>query len=140
MKIVIKMKKALSILVLASVIAPLAALAQAPATGCNISHTLGVTGCPPSGSSCVFTDLVTYPMCGMCCILDAVHTVTDWIFYGLMVVVGLLVVWGGFTIATAGGDPAKVGAGRSSILYAMIGLAVALLSQAIPAVVTALVS
>ena len=117
---------------------PVMALAQGPSTQCTITHTeIGdVTGCEGSGD-CVFVD---NPMCGACCVLEAVYTVADWIFFGLVAMVALLVIWGGFTIATAGGAPDKVGQGRNFILYAMIGLALALLSRAIPALVTALVS
>ncbi len=132
------MKKVVSALVLASLMLPVMALAQAPSTQCNITHSEvgGLTGCPASGA-CVFS---TNPICGACCVLEAVYTVADWIFFALIAMVALLVIWGGFTIATAGGAPDKVGQGRNFILYAMIGLALALLSRAIPALVRALIS
>ena len=131
------MKKVVSALVLASLMLPIAALAQ-PATQCTITHSEvgGLTGCPSSGV-CAFA---TNPLCGACCVLEAVYTVADWIFFALIAIVALLVIWGGFTIATAGGAPDKVGQGRNFILYAMIGLALALLSRAIPALVRALIS
>ncbi len=122
---------------MAGTLVPMLALAQ-PQTGCTLKHDIeGFTadGCT-SGASINESN----PIWGICCIMDAVLTVTDWIFYGLLVVTALLVIWGGFTIATAGGSPDKVGEGRNYILYAMIGLAVALLSRAIPAVVRALIS
>lgn len=132
------MKKVVSALVLASLMLPVMALAQGPSTKCDITHPAieDLEGCPPSGD-CIFAD---NPVCGACCVLEAVYTVADWIFFGLIAMVALLVIWGGFTIATAGGAPDKVGQGRSIILYAMIGLALALLSRAIPALVTALIS
>ena len=131
------MKKVVSALVLASLMLPVMALAQ-PSSQCTITHSEvgGLTGCPSSGP-CVFA---TDPICGACCVLEVVYTVADWIFFGLIAVVALLVIWGGFTIATAGGAPDKVGQGRNFILYAMIGLALALLSRAIPALVRALIS
>ena len=131
------MKKAVSALVLASLMLPIVALAQ-PATQCTINHAeVGdLTGCPASG----ICDFTINPLCGACCVLEAVYTVADWIFFALIAVVALLVIWGGFTIATAGGAPDKVGQGRNFILYAMIGLALALLSRAIPALVRALIS
>lgn len=146
MKTDIKMKKALSILVLVSVIAPMAALAQ-PKTSCTLRHTIdgfdSLADVGVGNQVCIVNQNVSQSNApgywGICCILDAVHTVTDWIFYALVVIVALLVIWGGFSIATAGGAPEKVSAGRSYILYAMIGLAVALLSKAIPALVGALI-
>jgi hypothetical protein len=124
---------------IAGTLVPMLALAQ-PQTGCTLRHDIeGFTadGCT-SGTP---VDETSNPgIWGICCIMDAVLTVTDWIFYGLLVVTALLVIWGGFTIATAGGSPDKVGEGRNYILYAMIGLAVALLSRAIPAVVRALIA
>jgi hypothetical protein len=132
------MKKVVSALVLASLMLPAMALAQTPSTGCTITHSEvgGLTGCPSSGAC----DFATNPICGACCVLEAVYTVADWIFFALVAMVALLVIWGGFTIATAGGAPDKVGQGRNFILYAMIGLALALLSRAIPALVRALIS
>jgi len=52
-----------------------------------------------------------------------------------MAIVAIIVIWGGLTIVTAGGDPSKVSTGRSYIIYAMVGFALALLSKAIPALV-----
>jgi hypothetical protein len=77
---------------------------------------------------------------GILCLLNTVMTVTDWVFYALIVITAFLVILGGFTIATAGGDPSRVDTGKNYILYAMIGLAVALLSRAIPAMVKGLVA
>ena len=129
------MNKILSILVLSAVtLAPQMALAQA--SQCTLRHNVSDFD-PACTLGRTVSETVTR-VWGMCCILDAVYTVTDWIFVALMVVVGLLIAWGGFTIATAGGAPDKVAAGRNFILYALIGLAVALLARALPAVVRAL--
>ena len=126
------MKKILSALVSLSLLVPMIAFAQA--TQCTMAHNVGVAGCPTTGS-CVFA---ANPLCGLCCVLNALYTATDWIFIVLMVVVALMVAWGGFTIATAAGAPEKVASGRNFILYALIGLAVALLARALPALVRAL--
>jgi len=67
------MKKVVSALVLASLMLPVMALAQAPATGCTIAHSEvdALTGCPAGGGTC---DFAVNPMCGACCVLDAVYT------------------------------------------------------------------
>jgi hypothetical protein len=75
---------------------------------------------------------------GMIALLNGIGVATNWIFVILMVVVGLLVIWGAFAIVTAAGSPEKVGSGRNKILYALIGLAVALLAKALPGIVSAL--
>ena len=127
-----KMKKLLLLGLLAVLAIPLLSLSQSgPATSCNLTHDVGVTGCPAAGV-CNFD---TNSQCGMCCVLNAVYTVTDWVFFLLVAVVSLLVIYGGFTIATAGGAPEKVNSGRGLILWAMIGFAVALLARAIPSIV-----
>jgi len=77
------------------------------------------------------------PNWGIYCLLNAIYTVTDWIFYILMAIVAIMVIWGAFNIVTAGGDPSKVSTGRNFIVYAMVGFALALLSKAIPSIAQA---
>jgi len=134
------MRKILSALVLISLAAVLAvptmvsAQAGAP-TSCDITHDLsGLTGisCPTSGS-CDF-DSTSYD-CGMCCVMNSVYTVTDWIFIILVAFAAVMVLFGAFTLLTAAGTPEKVTSGRNYIIYAVIGLAVGLLAKAIPAIV-----
>jgi hypothetical protein len=131
-----KIKKKLASLALISLLVtpllPAIALAQ-PVDQCNVTHDVGIPGC--TLGSCNFQ---TNPQCGICCVMNAIFTITDWIFYILVAVVALLVIWGGFTIATAGGAPDKVNAGRNFIMFAMLGFAIALLARAIPAVVRSL--
>ena len=130
------MKKVLAVIfTLAAVVVPVAALAQ-PVTSCTLSHAM--TDIDAACTQNAVVDEVATSAWGMCCIMDAVLTVTDWIFFILVAVVALLVIWGGFTIATAGGAPDKVNTGRNFIMYAMLGFAVALLARAIPSVVKAL--
>jgi len=75
---------------------------------------------------------------GFICLINGLYVATDWIFIILIVVVGLFIIWGAFDIVTAAGTPEKVGSGRNKILYALIGLAVALLAKALPSIVSAL--
>jgi len=125
------MKKILPVLVLTvAIAAPMMAAAQPP-TSCMMSHDVKITGCPTTGA-CDFT---TNNLCGLCCVMNAIYTVTDWIFIILIAIVAIMVIWGGLTIVTAGGAPEKVANGRNYIVYAMVGFALALLSKAIPALV-----
>ena len=76
---------------------------------------------------------------GMCCLINTLYNITDWIFVILVAIVILFVLIGAFSILTAGGSPDKVTTGRNYIMYAMIGLAVAIMAKAIPGVVKLIV-
>ena len=55
---------------------------------------------------------------------------------GLIAIVAVIVVIiGGISIATSQGDPGKIKKGRTSIIYGLIGMAVALLAFAIVQIV-----
>lgn len=139
------MKKILSALIaissLAVVALPMVASAAAPTpmTQCTVSDTRVVPDlftaaeCP---AACVFD---TSKTCGMCCTLQAVYKVSDWIFIVLVVIVAILILWGAFQIVTAAGAPEKVTTGRNFILYALIGLVVAFFARALPAIVKGLI-
>ncbi|GAH21146.1 unnamed protein product, partial [marine sediment metagenome] len=76
--------------------------------------------------------------CPMCCVLDTIYTVTDWIFAGVVALVVIFVLIGAFNLLTAAGSPEKVKSGRDFIIYASIGMIVAILAKAIPAIVKAI--
>ena len=140
------MKKILSALVLISFLAvlavPMVALAQpiepGEITGCDLKHDFSAWGtidCPSSGN-CPF-DSPTRD-CPMCCVMDTIYTVTDWIFAGVVALVVIFVLIGAFNLLTAAGSPEKVKTGRDFIIYASIGMIVAILAKAIPAIVKAI--
>ncbi len=133
------MKKAFLSLILITLLivfaVPAMVLAQ-PAESCTLRHDL--TDFDPECRVGEVDEDITGAW-GMCCMLDAVYTVVDWIFFGLIAVVALFTILGAFDILTAAGDPEKVKKGRERIMYAMIGLAVALLSRAVPSLVKALI-
>jgi hypothetical protein len=136
------MKKTISALISASLMAmvltPMLALAQnAPSDSCTLRHDITI-GTETYAQDTKLDASVTLKW-GLYCFLDAVETVIDWIFFFLVAVASFLVIYGGFSIATSSGDEHKFKQGRDYILFAMIGLAVALLSKAVPALVRALV-
>lgn len=67
--------------------------------------------------------------------MDTVYTVTDWIFVFVVVLVIIFVLWGAYNLLTAQGVPEKILLGRNQIIYAAIGMIVALLAKAIPFIV-----
>jgi hypothetical protein len=68
----------------------------------------------------------------MCCLFSTILYVIDWLFMILMVIVVVLILMGAFTLMTSGGSEEGVAKGRNYIIYALIGVAVALLSRALP--------
>jgi hypothetical protein len=75
---------------------------------------------------------------GLICLLSATSVITDWIFTFSMVLVGLMVILGALTLTTAAGSSEKVTKGKNYILYAAIGMIVALLAKAVPALIGSL--
>jgi len=76
---------------------------------------------------------------GTICLLNVINRVFDWVFVFIIALVGVMIVVGAFNIITAGGEPGKVTTGRNFILYALIGMVVALFARAIPSIVAALI-
>lgn len=135
-----RMKKIFSSLILISllsvILVPAAVLAQ-PVNYCNIRHE-EVAKFNPDCMVGEVNEGITSAW-GMCCMLDSIYTVIDWIFFGLVAAVSLFTIWGAFEILTAAGDSEKLNTGRKRIMWAMAGLAVALLSRAIPSLVVAII-
>lgn len=53
-------------------------------------------------------------------------------FLGIVIIACVfMILWGGFTYVTSGGDEKKVENGKKTIFYAVIGLMIALLANAI---------
>jgi len=133
------MKKILPALVLIGfltvLLAPVA-LANGPVEECTLKHDL--TDIDEACTEDATVDEDVTKAWGICCMLDAVYTATDWIFVVLMAFVAIMIIWGGVTLVTAGGAPEKVTSGRNYIVYALIGFAIALLAKALPAIVRAL--
>ena len=63
------------------------------------------------------------------------HTVTNLLSIAVGVVSVVMIIIGGIKLATSGGDPSKAKSGRSTVIYALIGLAVAVLAQVLVNVV-----
>ncbi|MFH1462386.1 MAG: hypothetical protein ABIG08_01700 [bacterium] len=71
---------------------------------------------------------------GVICLLNTLYNVTDWIFFILLGVAAIYVIIGAMNLLMSAGDPAKVTSGRNYIMYALIGLILALLARTIPAI------
>jgi len=73
-----------------------------------------------------------YDTWAICCIMDRIYMITNWIFLLLMALAIIFVLYGGFLIIAAGGSEERVLKGRSYIMWALVGFAVAILAKALP--------
>ena len=105
-------------------------------SGCTLKHDITIGGITTTQGDIITESSDNW---GMLCLLDAVYSVTDWIFYSLLALVTVFTIYGGFTIVTAGGDSEKVGKGRDYVIYATVGLIVAFLSRVIPSIAEGIV-
>jgi membrane-associated HD superfamily phosphohydrolase len=68
-------------------------------------------------------------------VMDTLEIIADWIFYILLFVAAIFIVIAGVNFVTAQGDPEKVKKARDMVMYAVIGIIVALLARGIVALV-----
>jgi len=66
-------------------------------------------------------------------LMTALGKVADILFNILIAVAAVFIVWAGISFVTAGGDAEKVEKARSMIMYAVIGIIVAILAKGIVA-------
>lgn len=60
-----------------------------------------------------------------------VLAVVNWLLFAVGVIAVIMLIWGGIKYATSAGDSNKVTSAKNTILYAVIGLVVAVLAFAI---------
>ena len=84
---------------------------------------------PPEGTTCICNPIPygTIP--------EVVAAIANFIFIISIPITSLMVVIGGVMFMTSGGDPKKVEQAKKLLLYAVIGLAIILLSKTIAAVI-----
>lgn len=100
----LKMKKVLAVLTLASTVLPLVAMAQYDG--------------PPTPLITSLTD-----------VLSLIDRAGVWIFSIIMALAVIVILVGAFLFLTAGGDPEKIASARGWIIGGVIGVAIALLSS-----------
>jgi len=77
--------------------------------------------------------------CGMCCLLNVIYTVCDWVFYLMMVAVVIVFVIAGARYMMAGGDSEKTKGAKGMMIYGIVGLVIALIAKLVPSVVKLIV-
>ncbi|MCK4781839.1 hypothetical protein KAS79_02860 [Candidatus Parcubacteria bacterium] len=141
------MKKILSVLILAVVlttlVAPAMVSAEGPTECCELKRDFTLNGVTydktdvvgPTGGNCDVAITETTDDWGLLCLLNTIYGITNLIFIILMAISVIMILAGGFTILTAGGNAEQVGTGKNYITYAVVGIAVALLARVIPSIV-----
>lgn len=59
----------------------------------------------------------------------AIEKIITWLITIVLIVAALFIVFAAFTFITAGGDPEKLNTARNQVMYALIGVVVALLAH-----------
>ena len=77
-----------------------------------------------------FEDLPEGPQGGKA-LLATIDGITDWIFAILMLIAVIYLVLGAYQLITGGGDPTKVSEARQKLLYAIIGIGLALAANGV---------
>lgn len=77
--------------------------------------------------------------CSTCCLINTVYNITDWAFLIIMVVAVGMIIWGAFIYLTSGGNPEATASANKRILFAAIGIIVALLAKAAPGIILSIV-
>jgi membrane-associated HD superfamily phosphohydrolase len=71
---------------------------------------------------------------------EALENVVDWLFTLLLIVAVIFLIIAAFTFITASGDPDKISQARNFVLYALIGVAVAVAAQGLVSLVRNIVA
>ncbi len=144
------MKKLFVLLVLASVVVPMAtamAAGDKPVDCCRMVKGMTLSGetfaeneCPKAaGGDCtglVCTRQEDTEKWGVFCILNVLNAGLNWVFVFLMIFVVILTILGAIDIMNQS-DPAKSITGRNKIMMAAVGLLIALIARAVPSLVKA---
>jgi hypothetical protein len=125
--------------------APAVGFAQdTPTESCTIrvnpNHLFTGATCPGAGSDADYTDDYGTVDGAQCCLFSMLLYVINWIFMILMIIVTLFILVGAFTLMTSGGSEEKIAKGRNYIIFALIGLVVALFSRFLPYLIKSIIA
>lgn len=62
-------------------------------------------------------------------LLEMIDAITNWIFAGFVALAVVMILLAAFQFLTGGGDPLKVSEARKKLIWAAVGVAVALASR-----------
>ena len=107
--------------------------------------------CENAGSPCIYAPPVTMNT-GTCSaagggggiitdpqdVIDLIERVTTWVFTIVMALAILFIVLAAFFYITAAGNPETIGKGKTMLIYALVGIAVAVLARGLPLLIQAI--
>jgi membrane-associated HD superfamily phosphohydrolase len=76
---------------------------------------------------------------GTVCLVNTVNNVTNWLFYLMSAVAVLLFIVGAVFYMAAGGSPDAAKKGKAFIIFAIVGIVIALVAKMIPSLVKAVI-
>ena len=96
---------------------------------------------PNTGAHCPIGGITaTTPKWGLCCTVDAIYSVADYIFWIFFIVAVIAFAVAGYFFIVGGGDPGTLSRAKSMVFWGSIAVVVVVLSKIIPAAVKAIVS
>ena len=102
----------------------------------EVKHDLSryVQGCVPGANPSTMEDGQ------LCCLLDLMETIVTYMFVILLVLAGLMIIWGAFEFVLSGGDMEKNKNARNKLIWALVGVAVAFAARGLVRLVEMLLS
>ena len=71
-------------------------------------------------------------------VITLIETLTNWFFSFLLAIAVIFIILAAWTFLTAGGNPESVTKARQMLVYAIIGIAVAILAKSVVPIVKAI--
>jgi hypothetical protein len=72
-------------------------------------------------------------------ILQIIQRVGNWVFAFFLAISIIFLIWGAFEFVTGEGNPEKVSSAKRRLIYAVIGIGLALLANSVPAVLRSII-
>ena len=69
------------------------------------------------------------------CTINTITYAMNWVFYIILIIAVLMIIVGGFEYITAQGDPENAKKGKNYVIYALIGVAIAVFAKVMPAII-----
>ena len=73
-------------------------------------------------------------------ILARIQLIANWVFALFLALSVIYIILAAFQFVTGGGDPAQVSGARQKLIYALIGIAIALIAAGFPAILRSIVA
>lgn len=71
-------------------------------------------------------------------VIDIIETLVNWLFAIIIAIAVIMLLWAAFLWMTSSGDETKVSDARKTLIYALVGVAVAVIAKGLVAIVQSL--